>query len=62
MVLPEGDAFHPGKMLDMTMLTTTLGQERTEMEYRVLLDKADLTLMRVIPTKSAVSIVVAVRA
>ena len=32
MVLSEGNAFHPGKMLDMTMLATTPGQERTEPE------------------------------
>ena len=57
MVLSEGNAFHPGKMLDMTMLATTPGQERTEPEYRALLDKAHFRLTRVIPTSSAVSIV-----
>jgi hypothetical protein len=39
MVLPEGNAFHPGKMLDMTMLALTSGRERTEPEYRALLEK-----------------------
>jgi hypothetical protein len=62
MVLPEGNRFHPGKMLDMTMLATTSGQERTEPEYRALLKKAGFTLTRVIPTNSAVSIVEAVPA
>jgi O-methyltransferase domain len=57
MVLPEGNAFHPGKMLDMTMLATTPGQERTEPEYRALLEKANFKLTRGIPTDSAVSIV-----
>ena len=61
MVLSEGNAFHPGKMLDMTMLATTPGQERTEPEYRALLEKAHFTLTRVIPTSSAVSIVEAIR-
>jgi hypothetical protein len=60
MVLPEGNAFHPGKMLDITMLATTLGQERTEPEYRALLEKANFTLRRIIPTSSAVSIVEAI--
>ncbi len=56
-VLPEGNDFHPGKMLDMTMLTLTPGQERTEPEYRALLHKAGFLLTRVIPTSSPVSIV-----
>ncbi len=56
-VLSEGNAFHPGKMLDITMLTLTPGQERSEPEYRALLGKAHFTLTRVIPTNSAVSIV-----
>jgi hypothetical protein len=62
MVLPEGNAFHPGKMLDMTILALTSGQERTEPEYRALLEKADFRLRRVIPTSSNVSIVEAVLA
>jgi len=62
MVLPEGNAFHPGKMLDMTMLATTLGQERTEPEYRALLEKAKFKLKRVIPTNSSISIVEAIPA
>ena len=62
MVLAEGNAFHPGKMLDMTMLATTTGQERTESEYRDLLEKAGFKLSRVIPTSSAISIVEAVLA
>jgi hypothetical protein len=56
-VLSEGNAFHPGKMLDITMLTLTPGRERSGPEYRALLDKARFTLTRVIPTNSAVSIV-----
>jgi hypothetical protein len=60
MVLSDGNAFHPGKMLDMTMLATTSGQERAESEYRALLAKANFQLTRVIPTHSAVSIVEAI--
>ena len=62
MVLPEGDVPHPGKMLDMMMLVGPGGQERTETEYRVLLEKAGFTLTRLVPTQSAVTIVEAVRA
>ena len=57
MVLPADNAPHPGKMLDMMMLVGPGGQERTEPEYRTLLNKADLRLTRVVPTDSAVSVV-----
>ena len=57
MVLPEDDAPHPGKMIDLLMLVTTGGQERTESEYRQLLGRAGFALTRVVPTGSAVSIV-----
>lgn len=61
-VLPEGNTFHPGKMLDINMTTQTPGQERTEPEYRALLEKAGFRLSRVIPTNSPVSIAEAVPA
>lgn len=57
MVLPAGNAPHPGKMLDMMMLVGPGGQERTEPEYRALLNKAGLRLVNVVPTNSAVSVV-----
>jgi hypothetical protein len=57
MVLPSGDVPHPGKLLDMLMLVGPGGQERTEMEYRVLLGKAGFSLNRVVPTQSPVSVV-----
>ena len=60
MVLPEGDAPHHGKMLDMMMLVGPGGQERTGEEYRVLLEKANFRMTRVVPTASDVSVVEAV--
>ena len=60
MVLPEGDAPHHGKMLDMMMLVGPGGQERTGEEYRALLEKANFRMTRVVPTASDVSIVEAV--
>ena len=60
MVLPEGDAPHPGKMLDMVMLVVPGGQERTVAEYAPLLHKAGFRIDRVVPTESAVSVVEAV--
>jgi hypothetical protein len=49
-------------MLDMVMLAIPGGQERTEEEYRALLNKAGFRLTRVVPTASAVSVVEAVLA
>jgi hypothetical protein len=57
MVLPTGNTPHPGKMLDIVMLAIAGGRERTEPEYRQLLEKAGFELTRVVPTTSAVSIV-----
>jgi hypothetical protein len=62
MVLPPGNAPHPGKILDIMMLVGPGGQERTESEYADLLAKAGLKLRRVVPTASAVSVVEAVGA
>jgi hypothetical protein len=62
MVLPAGDTPHPGKVLDMVMLTIPGGQERTEAEYATLLGKAGFRLARVVPTASAVSVVEALPA
>jgi hypothetical protein len=62
MVLPTGDAPHPGKLLDMVMLVVPGGRERTEMEYRDLLAKAGFRLTRVVPTASPVSVVEALPA
>jgi hypothetical protein len=62
MVLPDGDAPHPGKMLDMMMLVGPGGQERTAGEYATLLSRANFRLTRVVPTNSAVSVVEAAAA
>jgi hypothetical protein len=62
MVLPKGNEFHLGKLLDMVMLVVPGGQERTDTEYATLLEKAGLKLVRVVPTASPVSVVEAVQA
>jgi SAM-dependent methyltransferase len=61
-VLPPGDTPHPGKMLDLVMLTLTGGRERTEAEYAALLASAGFTLTRVVPTASQASVIEAVPA
>ena len=60
MVLPDGDAPHPGKMLDVVMLTVTGGEERTASQYGALLDAAGFRMTRVVPTASLATIVEAV--
>ena len=60
MVLPMGAEPHPGKLLDVIMLSLPGGRERTAEEYRELLAGAGLKMTRVVPTPSPVSVVEAV--
>lgn len=62
MVIPEGNEPHPGKMLDLEMLTSPGGVERTEAEYGQLFEKAGFRLNRVVPTASPFSVIEAVKA
>jgi hypothetical protein len=57
MVIPPGNEFHPGKMLDLVMLTFTGGRERTAEEYGELFASNGFRLTRVVPTASAVSVI-----
>ncbi len=60
-VMPPGNEYHHAKFLDMNMLVLSEGgRERTEEEYRMLLDEAGFTLARVVPTASPVSVVEAI--
>ena len=60
MVLPEGNVPHPGKLLDMVMLTVPGGEERTPSQYSALLEQAGFQMTRVVPTASLASVVEAV--
>ena len=59
-VIPEGDQPHPGKWLDLIMLSVPAGRERTATQYKDLLSAAGLRLTRIVPTQSPVSVVEAV--
>lgn len=61
-VVPEGNAPHYSKVLDLEMLVSPGGIERTAEEYAALLATAGLRLSRIVPTRSPFSIVEAVRA
>ncbi|HUQ31329.1 MAG TPA: methyltransferase [Pyrinomonadaceae bacterium] len=61
-VVPEGNEPHYSKLLDLEMLVSPGGVERTATEYSDLLAAAGLQLTRIIPTKkSPFSIIEAVR-
>ena len=56
-VLPPGNTPSLGKLADITMLVHYGALERTEAEYRVLLEAAGFTLERIIPTQAPLSII-----
>jgi hypothetical protein len=61
-VVPEGDEPHYSKLLDLEMLVSPGGAERTAREYRELLAAAGFRLTRIVPTRSPFSVVEAVKA
>lgn len=61
MVLPEeGDAPHPGRLVDMWLMLLVGGKERTPSQYADLVSRAGFKLERVVETASSVSIVEAI--
>ncbi|MGH3428554.1 MAG: methyltransferase, partial [Mycobacteriales bacterium] len=61
LVLPEGPRSSPGKLEDLQMLVlTTGGRQRTEAEFRALLDRAGFRLTRIVPSSGRSSLVEAV--
>lgn len=61
-VLPEGTPCHPGMLVDLEMLVTAGGRERTAPEYADLLSRAGFRMTRVVPTAGPMSLVEAVPA
>jgi hypothetical protein len=56
-IVPDDNRPSPAKLLDMALLVLTGGEQRTETEYRRLLDSAGFEVTRVIPTASGISLV-----
>ncbi|AUI61789.1 methyltransferase [Amycolatopsis sp. BJA-103] len=56
-VIPPGDAPHPAKGIDLTMLVLVSGRERTAEEYRALLDSAGFVLDRIVPSPTPFSFI-----
>jgi hypothetical protein len=56
-VIAAGNESVLGKMMDLEMLLMPGGRERSADEFRALFDRAGFDLMRIVPTKSAVSVI-----
>jgi hypothetical protein len=61
MIVPHGNAPSIAKLLDLEMLVTTGGRERTEAEFKNLFKSAGFKLARIIPAKNGVSIIEGIR-
>lgn len=59
-VIPPGNAPHGGKVLDVMMMASLPGRERTEEDFRKLFAQAGLKLSRIVTTPAALSITEAV--
>ncbi len=57
MIIPPGNTPSVAKLLDMEMLTMTGGRERTEAEYKALLEQTGFQLKRIIPTDEGIAII-----
>jgi hypothetical protein len=59
-LLPDNDAPHHGKMIDLLMLAVTGGAERTKSDFSKLLAAAEFAVARIIATPTHQSIIEAV--
>ncbi|UCE39368.1 MAG: methyltransferase [Thermoplasmata archaeon] len=57
MVIPPGNEPSIAKLLDLEMLVITGGRERTESEFKDMLESSGFKLSRIIPTKENVCII-----
>jgi hypothetical protein len=60
-VVPDGPQPDLGKFIDIEMLMLPGGRERTAGEFKELFAQSGFTLTKVVPTKSPLSVVEAVR-
>jgi hypothetical protein len=60
-IVPPGNEPSVSKLLDLEMFVITGGMERTESEYRELLESSGYGVSRVIPTGESISIIEAIR-
>ena len=60
-VIPSGPEPDLGKFIDIEMLLWPGGRERTAEEFRALFDRSGFELTKIIPTKSPLSVIEAIR-
>jgi hypothetical protein len=56
-VVPPGNAPHVAKIIDLEMLLTAGGRERTADEYAALFANAGFEMTRIVPTRSPLSVI-----
>nr|BFD95797.1 O-methyltransferase [Kitasatospora sp. Xyl93] len=61
-VVPRGNGPHQSKALDLMMMASLTGRERTETDFAQLFSAAGLRLSRILPTPTVLSVVEAVAA
>ena len=61
MIVPPGNEPSVAKLLDIEMLVTTGGRERTVAEFQGLLKASCFELARVVPTNESISVIEAIR-
>ncbi|MFD7905020.1 methyltransferase [Kitasatospora sp. NPDC059747] len=59
-VVPRGNAPHQAKSLDLMMMISLTGRERTEADFAELFDRSGLRLSRILSTPTVLSVVEAV--
>lgn len=59
-VVPEDGGPHQAKALDLMMMASLVGRERTEADFRALFEASGLRLARIVPTSTVLDIVEAV--
>src|SRR6266851_6122480 len=60
MIVPDAASASFSKLLDLNMLVMNGGRERTIAEFRALLNAADYTLTRIVPTMAPQSVIEAI--
>jgi O-methyltransferase domain len=60
-IVPHGNQPHESKFMDLNMLITTGGRERTEHQYRALFERSGLRLDQITHTRSEVSVLEVIR-
>jgi SAM-dependent methyltransferase len=56
-IIPEGNAFSIGKLLDLEVFVMGAGRERTRIEYERLVEACGFELTRIFPTQEGISLI-----